>query len=194
MKNLKIYRRRQIITIIICFFTINALSQKTDYIHYNYKNLDANYKIIMPSKQFNQAIKAYKFHPSKLKNYKDSLSVALIDDFNGDWAKTRKAGMQLNYTWQRASYYTWLSEKKLQKFGKKHNINHPYLVKEYILTNKPISIIKRLRKKVFKKTKRNEAKTMPVKKLLKTAFHHHPEVVKNKEAFFKKEREKHSNK
>ncbi|QTE21430.1 hypothetical protein [Polaribacter cellanae] len=105
---------------------------KIDFLNKNYKYLDDNFNISISKETFDKAIKKYKFIKSRIRKYKDSLSVVLAYEL-GDEDASRIAKTRIGYTWLRLAYHIWLSEKECKKIGKNFGFTHPYRFKEFII-------------------------------------------------------------
>jgi len=163
---------------------------KIDFLSYNYKYLDKNYKIIIPSDTFQNTIVKHKFYPERIKKYSDSLGIALMAEFS-DWDTERIAKLRITYSWQRIAYTLWLNEKESEEMGMKYGFQHPYRFQEYLNDdNKQDEVMKKflsdLRKKVFETSKDEKANTMNNYDFLNLSFRTNPQMLKDKEIFYAK--------
>ena len=131
-----------IISFIFLFF-LSAISQniveksdksEIDYLSYRYKYLDKNYAIKIKSSVFDSGVEKYHFYPNRLKCYVDSLGVIMMLEFD-DWTKCNRAIQVVGFSWQRLSYYTWMSEPEIKSFAKSFGFNHPWRMYELLTSD-----------------------------------------------------------
>jgi len=160
---------------------------KIDFLSYDYKYLDENFKIKIPKEVFDKTVSDYKFYPERIKKHKDSLTVVLVAEFKDEDA-ARISGLRINYEWKRVGYYTWMSENEILELAKKLNIKMPYRLQELFLNNDPRvkSEIQSLRDKLFLQLAKEEIKTMPVKELLNYGFKYNPELIERRKTEYKR--------
>ncbi|CAM3534191.1 hypothetical protein [Flavobacterium chungbukense] len=156
---------------------IDSIS-KIDFLSYDYKYLDQNFKIKIPKEIFEKTVTDYKFYPERIRNHKDSLGIVLMAEFK-DSDASRIAGLRLNYEWKRVGYYTWMSESDVLALAKKLHIKMPYRLQELFLNNDPkVKIeLQSLRDKLFLQTGKEEVKTISAKELLNYGFKYNPELI-----------------
>lgn len=152
--------------------------KKIDFLRYNYKYLDKDFKIKIPKEVYEKTFIDYKFIPGRIRNHRDSLGVVLTAEFK-DLDAARIAELRIMYTWQRVGHYTWMSENEVLELAKKLNIKMPYGLQELFLKNDPKvkSQIQNLRDKLYLELKKEEIKTMPVNQLLNYGFKYNPELI-----------------
>lgn len=114
-----------LIVAFVCFLLSNGQSVNKDYLDFNFKYINCKYEISIDSKTFDSIVVKNNFSHEKITNYKDSLAVVLIGELN-DWSEFYKAFAQLNFTWQRISYYCWLPVSEVRSISNKLEFNHPY--------------------------------------------------------------------
>lgn len=168
------------------FTKIDSIS-KIDFLSYNYKYLDKDFKFKISKKKFENSIDKYKFSPERLRNYKDSLGVVLMAEFN-DWDAARIAELKITYSWERVGYHLLKNKDEVIEIAKKLNIKYPYRLQELLLRNDPkvTAEIEKLRNKLFLSFKKEELKTMSSKQLLLFAFSNNPEIIKLRQDSHKK--------
>lgn len=168
------------------FAKIDSLS-KIDFLSYNYKYLDKDFKFKISKKKFEKSIEKHKFYPERLRNYKDSLGVVLMAEFN-DWDAARIAELKITYSWERVGYHLLKNKDEVIEIAKKLNIKYPYRLQELLLRNDPkvSTEIEKLRNKLFLSFEKKELKTMSSKQLLSFAFSNNPELIKLRQQSHKK--------
>ncbi|MCA1918734.1 MAG: hypothetical protein LDL38_05000 [Flavobacterium piscis] len=168
------------------FAKIDSLS-KIDFLSYNYKYLDKDFKFKISRKKFEKSIEKHKFYPERLRNYKDSLGVVLMAEFN-DWDAARIAELKITYSWERVGYHLLKNKDEVIEIAKKLNIKYPYRLQELLLRNDPkvSTEIEKLRNKLFLSFEKKELKTMSSKQLLSFAFSNNPELIKLRQQSHKK--------
>lgn len=151
---------------------------KIDFLSYNYKYLDKDFKIKIPKDVYEKTFIDYKFIPGRIKNYKDSLGVVLMAEFK-DWDAVRIASIKIGYTWQRMGYHLWMNENETQELAKKLQVKVPYRLKEMFVNNDPKvkSEIQNLRDKLFLKLGNENIKKMSPNDLLNYALKNNPELI-----------------
>ncbi len=103
-----------------------------NYMDYNYKYLDTKYNIHIDSASFNKFVTTYGYYKERIKSYRDSLYVITHGEFqNADMA--RIAVLELDYSWERLGYYTWMTPKNIKEFALEFNINHPWRMKIFLI-------------------------------------------------------------
>ncbi len=80
--------------------------RKFDFLSYNYRLITKDYQIKIDDKTFKKGVAKYKFVPEGINDYKDSLAVVCMIEFD-DWDKTHIAVNRIGYTWLRLGYHTW---------------------------------------------------------------------------------------
>lgn len=159
---------------------IDSLTQ-IDFITYPYKSVDIkNKKILLSSEDFDKTVTKFSFYKERIKNYNDSLSIALMHEF-GDPAAARIANLQINYNWKRISYYLWMPEEAAQQIALSYGITHPYYFKkrlenEQLYDEKLTQIMNDLKQKVYNQTKDESVlKISKSNDLLKISFEKNPQ-------------------
>ncbi|MFD2939395.1 hypothetical protein [Flavobacterium notoginsengisoli] len=165
--------------------------RKIDFLNYNYKYLDKNFKIKIPKEIYEKTVIDYKFYPERINKYKDSLGVVLMAEFK-DWDAVRISENRINYQWKRVGHHIWMSENEVLELAKKLNVKMPYRLQELFQNNDPkvASEIQELRNKLFLKFKKEELNTMPSKQLLLFAFTNNPEIIELKNNYHKQKAKK----
>lgn len=179
---LKYYFKFILIYILFSAFAFSQSSTKHDYLLYDYMFLDKDYKIIIDSATFNSLVKKHKFYPDRINKYTDSLSVVLMGELD-DWSEIRKAKLQINYSWNRASLYLQKDEEFLKSLGNNLGIRHPYnfielLKKEKVKFPELVKVLQDLKVKLVKSYKidKQEIDSLSNRKLLKLSFNKNPKV------------------
>lgn len=172
---------------------IQNISDK-EFITRKYKNLDENFDIKMLSKNFNETIKRYRFIRSSIRNYEDSLNVALINEFN-DWTLTRKASSRITFSWKKVGYELWLNEHQARSLGAKYKFKMAYELKLYVEQGKTQDVdlqklIDNIRKKVYKNSKDKTSLTCSVHDLLNYAYTSNPQIVNDRANYLINSRKK----
>lgn len=168
--------------------------KKIDFINYNYKYLDADYQITANSKDFENTIVLNNFHKENIKNYSDSLSVALMLEF-GDWKVMNIAKSRILFSWEKLSFYLHKEKTDLQKIANELEITkHPYLLYSYFRSPEKSDVknreMERLRKLLSSKLgfSMNDLKMKSNNNILDLSYKNHPEIIRLKEEFEKKHR------
>lgn len=162
-----------------------------DFINYNYKNLDEDYKIIINSEDFDRTLAEYKFIKPRIRTYNDSLSVALMHEFK-DWVVADVVKRRLLFSWERLGYYLHRDGAELKSVAKKLNLNHPYSVFYHLKLDKYNSRIKekeikRLKKIISTKTNKtqDDIDKLTNDELLNLSFENHDEIIQMKSEYMK---------
>lgn len=154
---------KKLIVAFICIFQFFGLSAQTiDYLTYDYKYLDENFQISIPSEVFQAGIAKYKFYPDMINSYRDSIAVVTMIEFD-DWTKSRRADLALTYSWKRLGYHLWMDENEAEEFAKKFGFEHPWRMKVFLVdennTNPDVELF-------FKKHRKQVAHSKIVKELI----------------------------
>ncbi|WP_163407387.1 hypothetical protein [Flavobacterium ajazii] len=147
---------------------------RINYFTKKYTYLDQNLKVNMNSQKFEAFKKKYNF--SRTDTARDSLSVALMAEFN-NWDQARIAELRISYTWVRLGYHLLLNEFETKKIGKEFNIKYPYLLKEMISRNntqKVKNIISNLKKRIEKLDSITDLSKMNADQLMRKALEINP--------------------
>lgn len=112
-------------------------SQEVDFLSYRYKFLDKNKRILIPKNIYESTIKKYNFKDFQIKKYEDSLYVVMMAEFN-DWRKARKAINVLTYKWEKLCFYTGKDIFYVKELAKKCNIENPYQMYEFLISENSI--------------------------------------------------------
>lgn len=132
-------------------FLIRSQTQAIDYLDYKFKYIDSNYKIHIDSATFDSAVIKYNFYKNRITKYQDSIAVVVMAELK-DWQACNSAKVQLGFTWQRASYYCWMTIDAVKVLSKSLGYNHPwYLYKAIMNTDNKSEQIQNLIKNINSK-------------------------------------------
>jgi hypothetical protein len=151
-----------------------------DYFNYDYKYLDEEYNIIIPSLIYENTINEFKMNRDVLgKDYGDSIIVVMFTEFENPIQ--RRIGInRMKFSFLRGSYYLWCTPKEAEMLTNRYNYKHPYLLFDYFWNNDSqwdsfmIDYISNLREKVEESTGSKEVKNMNNKEFLGFALVNNP--------------------
>lgn len=164
--------------------TIAKEYRKYDYLKHKYKYLDENFAIHISSEEFQDLIKKHRFYPNAIKTYRDSISVVMHGEFDNPY-QPRIATNHITMTWQRVSYYLWLSPEKTKEIGMRYSFRMPYQLYDYIFHEQSnwdaymTNLITELRNKVFKNTGYNKVLTMNSDSLQQYVLIYSPDRIRD---------------
>lgn len=159
-----------------------------NYFKHNYKYLDKDFLIVIDSELFKCAVDSFGFFSDKIRKYKDSLFVIMKLEFNSN-EMALCATHKIGYSWERLAYHLWISPHEAKNIGKRIGENHPYLVKEKIISSQNdafiSSIIRQLNKKIKVTYPSQDLPTDDVKAFLNYALKLNPQRIADYETLRK---------
>lgn len=145
-----------VLTLLNLGFVLCANAQaRIDYLSYDYKHLNENYDIVIRPEVFDSLLKKGGVNPLSLRTYSDSLMVVLLDEFD-NYKNVRAAAEVLNFSWEKAAYYIWKTEKETKALASEMGKDsHPWRFMQSLQNDKSqtteiVFIMKELRAKVEK--------------------------------------------
>ena len=179
--------------------------KKIDFIHYDYKYLDSDFKIVMDESLFKETLSAFEFYEDRISGYEDSISVVLMHQFK-DWDAARIAKIHILYSWERLGHYLHYSATEAKKVGEELGFEHPYLARAYMGDGGDRRSIEKekIRKRELDRLigilsvellkQEAELKSLTGDDLLKLAFHNNPVIMEKRRQFEMEQNERHKHK
>ncbi len=156
-----------------------------DFLAHNYTYLDSSHRITMTDQEFEFYMNKYNFIPDRIKDYEDSISVAMMAEFD-NWTIARMANRRISFSWLRLSYYLWLSEENAQLTASFLGFDHPYKAFEHLYykdtsnwDNQTKSFFKYFRNRIHEATHNHNVFDMSPKQVLGYALVENPERKKH---------------
>ncbi len=115
--------------------------KSTDWLKRDYKYLNQQLKPIVPSEQFDEWKKKYRFKPGNIMDCSDSLKVILPQE-QLSAPQVRSAALQICYSWERASWSLLLPASRVKEIALKYGFASPYKLIDQLRTGHASQAIK----------------------------------------------------